>query len=179
MKTRKFLRVITAVLFAAFIFTSCGGGNKNVTPLRTIAYKEFKIQNKDKALFKMVDGGKTDIAFDTNGEIVITCKFELLNTYKGNANQAIITLDALDSNGTKINIAPSFGNELRSDDNDGSQFLDFLKGTPGSTKTMVFKAAITGEGFKTDVVATQKAAEKIVAFEVKTDEEGSAGETRN
>ncbi len=185
---KKLMTIFGTILFASFILTSCGSSDKKdkstvsdndsvntavqtpkTEPPRTVAYTEFKIANQDKALFKMVEGGSTDVVINNNGSIEVTAKFELIKTFKGKTktNQAFVSLVPLDSDGTPIKLSI---NEMRSDDSDGKQFLDFIMGEPGSKVTMVFTGSICKEGsFDSDVTKTKEAAQKIAGFKVLTD----------
>lgn len=195
---KKIYLILAPIVFGFFLLISCGGPSKSdlqsldslnsaldkslnelnsqpytapeTTPAKTIAYSEFKVGNQDKALFKMVDGGQTEIAFSKEGYIEVTAEFEVVKTYKGNSSQVFVSLIALDSDGKTIALSTVTNGEMRSDDSNGSQFLDFLMGEPGYKAKMVFNGQVSQEGtFNPDIMATKEAAKKIVAFKVLTD----------
>ena len=60
--------------------------------------------------------------------------------------------------------------EMRTDDSDGSQFLDFMMGEPGSKSTFTFTGSVFDmESFKIDKEATLQSVGKIKSFKVLTD----------
>jgi hypothetical protein len=190
-KNRNTKITLLSVALIAIFLTSCGSDGKNekqtdsndnsvkpvekssqAEPNRQVSYTEFKIGNQDKALFKMVDGGSTEIAIDNNGFIEVKAKFEVVKKFTGKAHddQAFVSLVALDADGTPIKLSTTTNGEMRSDDSEGKQFLDFLMGEPGSKTTMVFSGSISKEGkIEPDADQTKEAAKKIVGFKVLTD----------
>ena len=190
---KKIMIIIGAILFASFLITSCGGNKtdkksdetqnneqtqtkKEEGPLGTVNFSEFKIGNRDKAYFKMVDGGSTEIKLGEYDMINVTAEFEIVKTFKGklgeySTEQAFVSLVALDNDGNTIKLSSTTNGEMRPDgDSDGAQFADFLRGEPGSKAKFVFSGSISKEGsFDTDKEKTIDAAKNIKGFKVLTD----------
>ena len=144
-------------------------------PLATVDYSEFKVSNTDKSYFKMVDGGKAKITFGEYDQLYVSTELEVIKTFTGKlgqyeAEQAFVSIVALDADGNTIKLGMSTNGEMRTNDSDGSQFADFLRGEPGYTAKFVFSGSISKEGsIDTDMGATEEAAKSIVGFKVLTD----------
>ncbi len=158
--------------------TSCGNKEKEKTEVKvkqivlpTINYANFKIANRDKRYFKMVDGGSTEMKLNTSGEIEVVAEFEIVKTFKkklgeGMTEQAFVSIIALDDNGRDISLSIVGNGEMRSNDSDGIQFADFLRGKKGSKSTFVFKSWSRDDEAKKKLVETAKS---IKGFRVLTE----------
>jgi hypothetical protein len=187
------LLIITLSIFIIIVFTSCGGNESNKKteetqnteqtqtkikeePLGTVNYTEFKIGNRDKAYFKMVDNGNTEIKIGEYDMINVTAEFEIVKTFTGklgeySTEQAFVSLVALDNDGNTIKLSTTSNGEIRPvGDSDGAQFADFLRGNPGYTAKFVFSGSVCKEGtWDTDKEKTIEAAKNIAGFKVLTD----------
>jgi len=190
------MTIFGAIIFISFFITSCGDNKsneatedtvdtesteKNATvkedgPLGTVNYSEFKIGNRDKAYFKMADGGSTEIKLGEYDMINVTAEFEIVKTFTGKlgkyqTEQAFVSIIALDKDGNPIKLSSTTNGEMRPDgDSDGAQFADFLRGEPGYKAKFIFTGSISKEGsFDTDKEKTIEAAKKIAGFKVLTD----------
>lgn len=146
------------------------------TSLGTINYSEFKIGNRDKAYFKMVDGGSTEIKLGDCDYLNITAEFEIVKTFtkklgQYSTEQAFVELLALDEDGNSIKLISTSKGAMRPEgDSDGSRFADFLRGEPGSTAKFTFTGSVSEEGsFEVDKEKTIEAAKKIAGFQVLTE----------
>lgn len=185
----KKFKLFGLALLVVMFFASCGGGsseksessdgenstveNKSTEPeiLNTVDYSNFKIGPRDKEYFKMVDGGKTEIVLNDRGFAEITAEFELVKTYTGSASQYFVAMIAKDEKGKTISLSSTVNGEIRSDDSDGSMFLDFLLSEPGTKEVFVFTGSVSQEGsFSPDKAKTTEAVKKIKSFKVKTEE---------
>ncbi len=193
---KKLMTIFGAILFASVVLTSCCGNSskepaaetkepaaetkepaaKTEGPLGTVNYSEFKIGNNDKAYFKMVDGGSTEIKLGEYSFINVTAEFEIVKTFTGklgqySTEQAFVSLVALDKDGNTIKLSSTTNGEMRPNgDSDGAQFADFLRGEPGSKAKFTFTGSISKEGtFDADVDKTKEAAKNIAGFKVLTD----------
>lgn len=193
--------IIGAALFASFLITSCGGKKADEKSgdaekkeqaqagpqvLGKVNYSEFKISNRDKAYFKMVDGGSTEIVLTEDGGIEVTGEFELIKPFTGKlgqyeTEQAFVSLVALDKDGNTIPMFSVTNGEMRNNDSEGSQFADFLRGEPGSKVKFVFSGesqnvdfenvkggVMSDEGKKLLREASTKDGKLIVGFTVVT-----------
>jgi len=187
---KKTITFSIALLSAPLLITNCGNNFQTKEESKTIVetpkiepqavevtnpivnYTEFKIGNKDKTIFKMVDGGKTEVSIGENDQINISAEFEVVKTFKGKAkyDQVFISLVALDKDGSPIQLSTTTNGEMRTNDSDGKEFYDFILGEAGSKIKMIFKGCINKEGsFDSDIEKTKDAAKKIVSFKVLTD----------
>lgn len=190
---KNLMTLVGATLIASLLIISCNGnktaekstetqGNKQIQTKKenktfgTVNYSEYKIGNRDKVYFKMVDNESTEIKLGEYDMINITAEFEIVKTFTGklgrySSEQAFVSLVALDKDGNTIKLSSTPNGEMRPiGDNDGSQFADFLRGDPGSKEKFVFSGCINQDGtFITDKGKTVEAAKKIVSFKVLTD----------
>ena len=186
---KKLMTIFGAIGISAFMLTSCGGeenkdsANNEVEatvkadgPLATINYSEFKIGNTDKAYFKLVDGGSTEVKIGEYGFINVTAEFEIVKTFSGklgqySTEQAFVSLVALDKDGNAIKLSSTTNGEMRPEgDSDGAQFADFLRGEPGYKAKFTFTGSISKEGtFDADQEKTKEAGKNIAGFKVLTD----------
>jgi hypothetical protein len=188
MQKKLFQLAVAALIYASFLITGCGYQKENpknsvqdpateikATPPAeapeplTVESNKFNIGNNDNLYFKMVDSTTTDIEFGANGEIEVTAEFQVLRTYTGSAQRAWVSLVALDSRGKVIKLSALPTGEMKSDDKDGSDFIEFMRNKPGFKGEMDFTGSVFKNGTSTiDVDATREAALKIVAFNVIT-----------
>jgi hypothetical protein len=189
---KKTITILGAIFIASTILTSCGGESKEEGkdstsaqensadkvegPLGNVNYSEFKIGNKDKVYFKMVDGGSTEVKLGEYSFINVTAEFEIVETFTGklgqySTEQAFVSLIALDKDGNTIKLSSTTNGEMRPDsDGEGEQFADFLRGEPGSKAKFTFSGSISKEGtFDADVEKTKEAAKNITGFKVLTE----------
>lgn len=166
-------------LIMSLFFVSCGddasaesSSKKKVAKKNfgKIAYTEFKISNQDKKYFKLVDGGESELIINDDGYLEVTCEFEVVNTFTGTAkyNQVFVSIVAKDEKNKTVEMSTVVGGEMRTDDSDGSQFLDFMMGEPGSTGTFVFTGCVMKD-YKKNRAETEKATLQIKSFKVLTD----------
>lgn len=163
--------IFSSILVASLTFTSCKSDEK----LDKIGYKNFKIDNND---IKLVDGGSSEIRI-VNNEIHITAEFEVIKTYNGILNQEIdfqnyISLVPYDKDGHTIELLTTNGNFFTGkmgihDIDDGTQFANFLRSSPGSKTTFTFNGWFQKEGKPDiDIEKTKAAARSIKSFKVLT-----------
>ncbi len=148
-------------------------GGESAGPLATINYSEYKIGNSDKKYFKMVEGS-SDITWGEHDQIYVSAEFEVVATFTGKlgqyqTEQAFVELLALDKDNNPIKLMSTTKGAMRTNDSDGSQFADFLRGEPGYKQKFIFSGSVSGAGFETDKPATEEAAKKIVGFKVLTE----------
>ncbi len=142
--------------------------------LPTINYSDFKIGNRDKKYFKMVDG-TTEIELNNSDRIEVVAEFEVIKTFKrklgvGLEEQAFVSLVALDKKGKPIKLSIVSNGEMRSDDSDGKLFADFLKGEKGSKAKFIFTGQVSKKGtWDSDRNKTIEAGKKIKGFKVLTE----------
>ena len=167
-------------LIMSLLFVSCGddasaeSSNKKKAAKKNfgkIAYTDFKISNQDKKYFKLVDGGESELIINDDGYLEVTCEFEVVNTFTGKAkyNQVFVSIVSKDEKNKTVEMSPVVNGEMRTDDSDGSQFLDFMMGEPGSTGTFIFTGCVMKEGFEVNRAETEKATLQIKSFKVLTD----------
>ena len=181
------LNIITVILILVFL-ASCGNSSDNSNSnqdtdqdtetniqnsepeiLNTIEYSEFKVFNKDKEYFKMVDGGKTEIILNERESAEIVAEFELIKTYDGDAKQYFIAMVAKDERGQTVKLSSTTNGEVRTDDMNGSRFLNFLTSDIGEKMVFVFTGSVSQSGsFNTDIPKTEEAIKKIKSFEIVT-----------
>jgi hypothetical protein len=195
---KKLMTIFGAMFIFSAIMTSCGDNKSKESnevkkeststssevnstvkaegPLGTVNYSEFKIGNKDKAYFKMVDNGSTEIKLGEYNFINVTAEFEIVKTFTGKlgkytTEQAFVSLVALDKDGNTIKLSSTTNGEMRPQgDGEGAQFADFLRGEPGSKAKFTFTGSISKEGtFDADKEKTKEAAKNIAGFKVLTD----------
>lgn len=185
------LKLIATLLILPLFFVSCGDSSENANSESTdsnglteskeknekevkvenrkISSSNFKISNMDKKLFKMTDDSEVELKI-SDGYLKISCEFEVVETYTGNATQVFVSAIALDANGETIEMSTVTNGEMRTDDSMGEQFLDFMMGEPGSKARFTFSGAKYKEGtWSVDEAATNAAVEKIESFKILTD----------
>ena len=181
---------ITTLLIMPLVLGSCGDSSENSktevseanntetesivekVKNRKIPHAKFKISNMDKAFFKLTDDAEAELVIGSNGGLEVSCEFEVFKTFTGKAkyNQVFVSAIALDGNGNTIEMSTVMSGEMRTNDSDGSQFLDFMMGEPGSKARFTFTGAKNEEGsWKVDASATKDAVSKIEAFKILTD----------
>ncbi|CAM1363358.1 MULTISPECIES: hypothetical protein [Tenacibaculum] len=174
-------KILVTTLFLTITIISCGKKQKEEVKeqkeevkFESINNSKFKIGNRDKKYFKMVDGD-TEIKIDDSDRIEIVADFEIIKTFKkklgvGTAEQAFVSLIALDDNGKPIKLSIVGNGEMRSDDSDGEQFADFLRGEKKSKSKFIFTGQVSKEGtWDADRGKTIEAGKKIKGFKVLTE----------
>ncbi len=169
------------VLFLFFFIISCGNDGKSeqkttkkITEFGTVDYSKFKIGNRDKKYFKIANKN-TKIRLDNSNRIEVVVEFEIVKTFKkklgvGLQEQAFVSLVAIDENGKPIKLSIVANGEMRSDDGDGKQFADFLRGDKGSKEKFIFTGQVSKKGtWDSDKEKTIEAAKKIKGFKVLTE----------
>ncbi|MEJ6590248.1 MAG: hypothetical protein QNL43_10660 [Crocinitomicaceae bacterium] len=181
---------ITTLLIMPLVLGSCGDSSENAqteasetnssetaalvekVENRKIPHASFKISNMDKGFFKLTDDAEAELVIGSNGGLEVSCEFEVVKTFTGKAkyNQVFVSATALDENGKTIEMSTVMGGEMRTDDSDGSQFLDFMMGEPGSKAMFTFTGAKNKEGsWEVDASATKDAVSNIESFKILTD----------
>ena len=171
MKTIK----LTLVTLVAIIFHSCGGDAVEepvIQNFNKIPSSEFKVSNMDKKYFKLTEGAEIELVINSDGGLEVSCEFEVVETFTGQAkyNQVFVSIVAKDEKNKTIEFSTVTNGEMRTDDSDGSQFLDFMMGEPGSKATFTFTGSVSEmESWKIDKEATLQSVGKIKSFKVLTD----------
>ncbi|MDG1734300.1 MAG: hypothetical protein P8H94_00490 [Crocinitomicaceae bacterium] len=181
-------KFITALLITPLVLGSCGDSSENVqseeakteegevkaekVEYRKLPNANFKISNMDKKYFQLTEGGEVELVIDSDGGLEVSCEFEVVNTFTGKAkyDQVFVSAVAMDAKGKTIEMSTTTNGEMRTNDSDGSQFLDFMMGEPGSKSTFTFRGSKNIEGsWDTDVAATKAAIDQIESFKILTD----------
>ena len=181
-------KIFTILLVAPLLIGSCGDASENAggdeketsaaesktekVEFRKISNANFKVSNMDKKYFKLTDEGEVELALNSDGGLEVSCEFEVVSTFTGTAkyNQVFVSAIALDGNGKTIEMSTVTNGEMRTDDSDGSQFLDFMMGEPGSKATFTFTGSKNiKDSWKTDAAATKEAVDQIESFKILTD----------
>ena len=182
MKTN--FKLIAVLVIAPYLFASCGGSSdengsvestessEEVKPeIKKLSPSNCKISNMDKKLFKMTDSEiEIELVDSEYGDFSVSCEFELVSTYTGSATQIFVSAVALDKKGKTIEFSTVTNGEMRTDDSEGKQFLDFLMGEPGSKARFTFNGGKYTEAFKFDYAATKKAMDQIESIKILTDD---------
>ena len=171
MKTIK----LTLFALAAIMLNSCGGDAVEEPAEKTfnkISSSEFKVSNMDKKYFKLTEGAEIELVINNDGGLEVSCEFEVVETFTEQAkyNQVFVSIVAKDEKNKTIEFSTITSGEMRTDDSDGSQFLDFMMGEPGSKSTFTFTGSVFDmETFSINKEATLQSVEKIKSFKVLTD----------
>ena len=126
MKTIK----LSLVTLVAIIFHSCGGDAVEepvIQNFNKIPSSEFKVSNMDKKYFKLTEGAEIELVINSDGGLEVSCEFEVVETFirdKQNTIQVFVSIVAKDEKNKTIEFSTVTNGEMRTDDSDGSQFLD-------------------------------------------------------
>lgn len=165
-------KIFTILLVAPLLIGSCGDASENAggdeketsaaesktekVEFRKISNANFKVSNMDKKYFKLTDEGEVELALNSDGGLEVSCEFEVVSTFTGTAKT--------------IEMSTVTNGEMRTDDSDGSQFLDFMMGEPGSKATFTFTGSKNiKDSWETDAAATKEAVDQIESFKILTD----------
>ena len=122
--------------------------------------------------FKLTEGAEIELVINSDGGLEVSCEFEVVETFTEQAkyNQVFVSIVAKDEKNKTIEFSTVTSGEMRTDDSDGSQFLDFMMGEPGSKSTFTFTGSVFDmETFSINKEATLQSVEKIKSFKVLTD----------